>query len=428
MSFRKNFKNKFNQTKDSVLLPELEFRLGHVERVLTEENDVNDIIGSYPRVGNVSQLIVITPSKSLLPTKKRKLYAQPLLRGINDSITRGDAVMYVNVEGILFYLGPLNTTNNPNYTPDHTSNRTNTKYDDENGYHDLYPKVSVSKLAKLHALDPTPFVPISENKFSDLTLEGRHKNSIRIGSKTKYPLITISNYRNSGYESSLDGSHFSMFSYGSLREHFLSTEDERYNPSIFTLSCDNLSNSTDNVNPRGISINIGNDEEGGEELENIFQYENYRRNQIIMFSDRITFDAKNNDLTMSAFRNINFGAGKNFTISNKGFSVIETRNIYIGKEAKKREQPMVLGNELKDLLIKIMEILRDSRALVQGVPIPLVKQDSSPILPLITTILNELNTEYKPEYDEEKKAPIGDRSTGGPNFLSHHHFIESDRT
>ena len=26
--------------------------------------------------------------------------------------------MYVNVEGILFYLGPLNTTNSVNYTPE----------------------------------------------------------------------------------------------------------------------------------------------------------------------------------------------------------------------------------------------------------------------------------------------------------------------
>ncbi len=35
-----------------------------------------------------------------------------------------------------------------------------------------------------------------------------------------------------------------------------------------------------------------------------------------MFSDRITFDAKEEwDLTMSANRNINFGAGRNLTLN-----------------------------------------------------------------------------------------------------------------
>ena len=77
-----------------------------------------------------------------------------------------------------------------------------------------------------------------------------------------------------------------------------------------------------------------------------------------------------------------------------------------------------------------MEILRDSRALVQGVPIPLVKQDSSPMLPLIEAVLKNLNNEYKPEVDTENTQspiPIGDRSTGGPSFFSRHHFIEPNR-
>ena len=151
-----------------------------------------------------------------------------------------------------------------------------------------------------------------------------------------------------------------------------------------------------------------------------------------MFSDKITFDARSptaGDFTVSANRNINFGATKNFTLNNKGFSVINSGNIYLGKEAKNRTEPMVLGNKLKDLLIKIMEILRDSRALVQGVPIPLVKQDSSPILIEIEKVLSDLNNEFSPEVNTENAQnpiPIGDRSKGGPSFFSHYHFIESN--
>ena len=76
------------------------------------------------------------------------------------------------------------------------------------------------------------------------------------------------------------------------------------------------------------------------------------------------------------------------------------------------------------------EILRDSRALVQGVPVPLVRQDSSPILTQVEAILGNLNNEYKPEVnieDPNNPNPIADRSIGGPSFFSNHYFIEPNR-
>ena len=136
------------------------------------------------------------------------------------------------------------------------------------------------------------------------------------------------------------------------------------------------------------------------------------------------------DITVSSNRNINIGANKNISIVNKGFSVFQSQNIYIGQGAKLRTQPMVLGEELRKVLVQIMEILRDSRALVQGVPIPLVKQDSSPMAIEIEKVLQNLNNEYTPQLDTENTQnpiPIGDRSVCGPSFFSNHHFIESNR-
>ena len=169
------------------------------------------------------------------------------------------------------------------------------------------------------------------------------------------------------------------------------------------MSCDRA----DIENPRELHINYGNDPlpAGDGLVEDKFDYhygdptrtDNYgdnKSNQMILFSDRIVFDAKQWDLTFSAYRNINLGAGKNFTLTNKGFSVIESNNIYLGKKAKGRKQPMVLGEELRKLLVQIMEILRDSRALVQGVPIPLVKQNSSPMLIEIEKVLKNLKKGY----------------------------------
>ena len=236
-----------------------------------------------------------------------------------------------------------------------------------------------------------------------------------------------------------------MLSVGSLIQNLYGYGQDPDNGVIWNkLSCDD-----DSINnPREIRINYGNDPLpiGDGLVEDYFDYDygdptitdydgnqiygKNKSNQMILFSDRIVFDAKKWDLTFSAYRNINLGAGKNFTLTNKGFSVIESNNIYLGREAKRRTQPMVLGEELRKVLVQIMEILRDSRALVQGVPIPLVKQDSSPMAIEIEKVLQNLNNEYTPQLDTENTQnpiPIGDRSVGGPSFFSNHHFIESNR-
>ena len=149
MSLRKNFKIAYGQTKDSILLPELEFRLGHVEKVITSDGDV-PLTGeqSNPKQDYVSQIIKLTPSKGLLPSKKKSIYASPLLRGVSDSITRGDSVMWINIGGQVYYLGPINTTNSPNQVPDDLTSRRKNISDSSSGYGSIFPFKSVSKLDK----------------------------------------------------------------------------------------------------------------------------------------------------------------------------------------------------------------------------------------------------------------------------------------
>ena len=129
-----------------------------------------------------------------------------------------------------------------------------------------------------------------------------------------------------------------------------------------------------------------------------------------MFSDRITFDAQENDLTMSALRNINVGSGQNISITSKKHTLIESENIYLGKKAKNKSEPMVLGNKLKEVLEKIVKILNDARVNVQGVPLPLVNQGLTSL-----TDLSNLTDELKDL----------DPQTGG-GFLSKHHYIEQN--
>ena len=432
---------------------DFEFHLGHVERVFPAEGELVWYSGNRRKTDKaVSQFILIKPSSGLLPSLRNKIYARPLLRGVSDSITRGDLVLWAEVSDKFFYLGPLNTENSPNYSPDHTYRPPKkNKGTRKDGYSVMFPiELRPTKLKKQSSILDRFGPDLEEyseldllSKFTDMTFEGRHGNSIRLGSRREYPQIIISNKRRGQSESTLDGSGISMFSVGSLMQNLYGYGE--IDKIFLPLSCDN----DDIENPREIHINYGNDTipAGQGEIENYFDYDygdplitnndeqiygENKSNQMILFSDRIIFDAQRWDLTFSAHRNINLGAGKNFTLTNKGFSVIESNNIYLGREAKRRAQPMVLGEELRKVLVQIMEILRDSRALVQGIPIPLVKQDSSPMAIEIEKVLQNLNTEYSANLQEGTEfetnpRPIGDRSVGGPSFFSNHHFIESNR-
>ena len=116
------------------------------------------------------------------------------------------------------------------------------------------------------------------------------------------------------------------------------------------------------------------------------------------------------------------GAASNFTLNNQGQSVINSGNIYLGEVARNKKEPMVLGNELRAILLKFAEVLQDSRALVQGVPIPLYNGESGPMFGRIQDLINELQPRTETDTDGVKTY-----TNDGPNFMSYHHYIETNR-
>ena len=86
------------------------FSLGLVHRVFL--NNTDEV--KQTTEDNSYQMIELKALDSTMQTVQRKLPARPLLRGINDSITRGDLVLYTNIKDKVYYIGPLNTKNNPN--------------------------------------------------------------------------------------------------------------------------------------------------------------------------------------------------------------------------------------------------------------------------------------------------------------------------
>ena len=442
------------ENQDSTTLQEFTFHHGHVDQVFNTMDDFLATGISYPKIkNNVSQVIMVKPTfEGVLQSNmlKNPIPCQPLLRGFSDSIVRGDSVIYTIIGDVNYYLGPLNTTNDPNYTPDSYYNpnlNTNleekisfdNRKDDINGYPINYQLVNVGKSSKpkkydLDAPYDTRVGEIGssaeiESAYSDMVLEGRHNNSIKIGSRFVNPYITI---KNNDYGN--NGSVIGLLSLGSFNDYFsgynLLSSDRRIG--------EEYQNVGEGEYP-GYRINFGNDEIG-EPREDVFNSEfgqlqespanQTEFDQIIMFSDRITFDAQENDLTMSAYRNINFGAGRNVTITNKGFSVIESRNIYLGKQSKQKTEPMVLGEQLRILLEQVLNILSNAHALVQGVPLPLVDATGAPLSVASGPLVNSVQslTEIIQSLEERQQDDDGVYQDGVTPFLSKHHFIETNRS
>jgi hypothetical protein len=207
----------------------------------------------------------------------------------------------------------------------------------------------------------------------------------------------MSNGRNVGeeVENIYDGSLFSITSAGSILDHF----------KTFQLASDSVEG-----NPRLVAG--GNDAEETESFNYNFGSDDglpILRNQILINSDKITMNARRNNITLSSFVNMDFGAGNNLTINTKNYTTIESSNIYLGKQAKTKKEedgigePLVLGNKLKELLEEMIGIVETLK--VTGCVAGLSGPIDPATIQKVTSLKNKLSS---------------------PDFWSEYHFIEDN--
>ena len=333
----------------------------------------------------------------------------PLFRGLSDIPVKGDSVLLLsNTAGTDYYIGPLNSLNNPNFNIDPLNQRIdgsgqNNKASKRDRLN-IPPNFNFATVGRLQ----TPYNEKLDNKrkkrvgedgsiartetFGDMIFEGRYGNSIRLGYNENAPKIIISNGRSGRepVESLYDGSIISMTTHGSLIDHFHN----------FSLSSDVVEGNTRLVgggnvdeSEKSFNYNFGNDDNGTPIL----------RNQLFLASDKITFNSRLDNITLSSYNNIDLGAGNNFTINTKNFTSIESSNIYLGKQAQEQQEPLVLGEQLKNVLGEIVSILEIFK--VSGT----VAGISGPPAPDVITKINEIKDKLN-----------------SPTFLSEYHFIENN--
>ena len=268
----------------------------------------------------------------------------PLFSRFTDPPIIGEQVLVCTFGGINYYMGPINTLNLPNFNPDIL------KKDNLNFSEGTSTNLLTSKNFKISAnkrlqnlsnpvLDDVEYSEIGDIH-GDVLIEGRHNNSIRIGSRSNKPHIMISNSRpgGNGVESLLDGSIISMTSFGAIGNHFAKTLDEETGVEESYLL------PSDRVDSNRI---IG---------EDLYDY-NYYNNQLIQASGRVTIGSNVDSIFLSSFQNVVVGAANNLEIKTNKATIIESSNIYLGSQAQEQTEPLVLGTQITDILKEIVSIL-----------------------------------------------------------------------
>ena len=301
--------------------------------------------------------------------EKQRYY--PLLRSHGDIPSKGDPVLLCTIGRINYYLGPLNTfENSPTWNDDPsfqkeilTEVKRGVKEEDlsDRGIAGeslnfnkevLYPRLR-KRQTKLD-LNETLF-----ETSGDYVIEGRHGNSLRIGSRSNNPYIFISNDRMSTNteESIVDGTIISITSNGTLADHFESyafdTGQDLQEIFGFKLASDFVEPLT-NEPPRY--------------MEDLITYTNggdsgllygYNGNQTLINSDRITINSKLDDIYLSSKKNIHIGARENLTISTVDDLIISSGQTFLGSPIVGGSSRSMDNLVLADNLIKVLESIVD---------------------------------------------------------------------
>tara|TARA_B100000287_G_scaffold99898_1_gene91986 strand:- start:3107 stop:4450 length:1344 start_codon:yes stop_codon:yes gene_type:complete len=383
------------------------------------EGDFINTIMAIPHYGNKSD-------KRKIDVGKEDRYF-PLLRGIVDVPAKGDPVLLCKIGGVQYYLGPLNTGNDVNWNDDTLSTPESSVSPDLEKVPETNKQKLLGESLNFRKVDYQRMQKYFNNKLDgyeegkstigeihgDMMLEGRHGNSIRIGSRDVNPYIFLSNgrYKHERTENVFAGSLITLIKKGSLRDHFgvyrvAKTEkpvtEEATDriaeelPGFILASDKQVKEDGDNKNKHLMSSIIKSVNELDNVENQIYNYGNNDfENQVFITSDRLTFNSRREDIYMSSHQDIHIGTRRHLTISTKEKVIIETEGFNIGNpnktENKDKMEPIVLGNQLQEILREMLNLL-STASIYMFCPTPLTDLKGQPIGPKFGELLGKLDS------------------------------------
>ena len=339
----------------------------------------------------------------------------PLLRNHGDIPTKGDPVLLCTIGKINYYLGPINTINNSptwnddlNYKKELTIQNKdmlkNTQRGERGESLNFNKEVLYSRLQKIRNKNLDYGTSINEVA-GDYLIEGRHGNSIRVGSRSNNPYIFISNERGSeNYSETLgDGSLITITSNGSLAQHFKSYIDGEITLNTetgeeeidgeqkfgFQLSSDGVENNTYPIGD--IQSDLNNEADIQDTIYG------YGGNQMLLHSDRITLNSKLDDIFISSIKDIHIGSGRHLSLTSPTSLNILSENVNIGNKYKATMESMVLGEALKEVLNDIVSLIPSIVITTQLGPQSPMPQIQSDIQKITSKIESITSTKHKIE-------------------------------
>tara|TARA_R110000824_G_scaffold313563_1_gene500378 strand:- start:41 stop:1309 length:1269 start_codon:yes stop_codon:yes gene_type:complete len=312
----------------------------------------------------------------------------PLFRTMNDVPSKGDPILLCTIGKTRYYLGPLNTINNSPTWNDDTSYKPevvigtfggeSTPRGSKGESPNFNKKNMYKRLEKIRKEELDYGTAVRETT-GDTVIEGRHGNSLRIGSRSNNPYVFISNGRASDniFESIGDGSLISITKSGTLQQHFGGSVDLVNETETFKFQ---LSSDTVEDNKRYMETLIGSINQVDDTDTLLY---GYNSNQILFNSDRITINSKRDDIYLSSIKDIHIGTGRHLTISTNENLVVESKAMFIGNPLTSGGEPiemapMVLGDKLLEVLQDTLTALKEANGLVQGIPVPLTDSTGAP--------------------------------------------------
>ena len=320
--------------------------------------------------------------------------AIPLLRGTIDQPVSGDVVLIYNIvddqgEDNFFYLGPVNTENNPTINPTVNANSISDIIDSTiettqgNQYHnanyridflDLNYKHKGKLASKLDYNDRYEDLYESNKPNSgDLILTGRYGNSIRLGARADNPITIISSgQQNYSISEHLNDKNIILMSTaGTVGDH-LTLESNNESEEI-RYPLDNSDNTR--------HINFAD--------ENIYDYNSA---QMFLKSDRITLATGQDKILLLSGKGITLNGLENINIGTKQDIILDSETVLLGgvtdgiTESGNREQA-VLGNQLVGILEEILDLLGQ---LSDSYQVPLTDAKATPAATTTNLIKNKL--------------------------------------
>jgi len=389
-------KGVFGSTNNSPIY--LQFVPGVCIETVTSTNSLQ----SYNDADNVNSILAIPHIRKGIKKKKTMLNDSdryfPLMRGFVDVPAKGDPVLLCEIGGIQYYLGPLNTSNQVNFNED-------------NLYESELPlnSNSIEPNARLHKGESRNFVRANHDRMrkvwnprldatnvynethGDMMLEGRHGNSIRIGSRDVNPYIYISNGRLETFttEGFADGTLISITNKGSLNQHFggyaiqPNADDEEQAKELevvpgFILASDYhasteeppkrlmsklVSSVNDDLDATDLIYRYGSEESSDDDGNTI--YDSIVANQILFNSDRITINSKLDDIFLSSNNDIHIGTKRHLTISTNENLIIESEQTHLGDPNKKTMDNMLLGKKVQEAFKGIIDMIKSIQIMTQ---------------------------------------------------------------